>query len=519
MLVLWCPGVGQPAPIFRDPTTRVWSGTRQGTGHFRMNTEYGTWREYQEAVAGVFRKLGCSAEVGKKVTGARGSHDLDVFVTFEKFGQECRWIIECKLWSTPVDKSEVHTLLSIVQNLGADRGLIFSESGFQSGARTASQNTNVELHDSLRDFSRTAHLHLSRIPLLSEESDEPDAPHIHVFPGSYQPSHLLKHDGRLFVSNWGTPQVGNIAIFNPEAEAIEGIIELDRYEQVRPTDGQRIVRQHPPGNIACTGHKLFVGQAFSDFVLVIDIETQSIIKRIPIPGGGEGAIAGSPDGRQVYFASNKVPSLFVIDSATYEYSTVDYPEGCRGSLCILPHPYKPLLYIGIQRCSTTGDITHSGGSSLLAVYDLAERRYVGNLCLAQVESGRSDDSSPVCLTYDEQQSCLFVGMFQSQRGICRVDEFGQEILDNFRFSPNSHNKHFSWVDPLSQALYHDKLLSVNRNNRELVTLDRLTGRVEHSLYLGEAPNGPHSVAVFGDTAIISYPERGGLIFHNLAPDP
>ena len=43
--------------------------------------------------------------------------------------------------------------------------------------------------------------------------------------------------------------------------------------------------------------------------------------------------------------------------------------------------------------------------------------------------------------------------------------------------------------------------------------------IERSVYLGEAPNGPHSVAVFGDMAIISYPERGGLTFHNLAPIP
>ena len=213
------------------------------------------------------------------------------------------------------------------------------------------------------------------------------------------------------------------------------------------------------------------------------------------------------------------PCLFFIDSATYEYSAVEYPKGDRGCLCILPHPNKPLLYIGIQRGGTNRGITHSEGDSLLTVYDLAQHRYIGSLCLAQVKGGRSDDSSPICLTYDETESCLFVGMFQSQRGIYRVDEPGQKILDNFRFSPNSHNRHFSWVDPLSQALYRDKLLSVNRNNRELVTLDRLTGRIERSMYLGEAPNGPHSVAVFGDMAIVSYPEREGLIFCDVTPSP
>ena len=83
-----------------------------------MSATYGSWREYQEAVAEAFRKLGCRAEVDKTVTGARGSHEIDVYVTFVKFGQECRWIIQCKLWSRPVDKSVVQTLQSIVQNVG-----------------------------------------------------------------------------------------------------------------------------------------------------------------------------------------------------------------------------------------------------------------------------------------------------------------------------------------------------------------------------------------------------------------
>ena len=47
-------------------------------------------------------------------------------------------------------------------------------------------------------------------------------------------------------------------------------------------------------------------------------------------------------------------------------------------------------------------------------------------------------------------------------------------------------------------------------------LDKITGRIERSAYLGETPNGPHSVAVVHDIAIISYPEREGLIFHHLA---
>ena len=108
-----------------------------------------------------------------------------------------------------------------------------------------------------------------------------------------------------------------------------------------------------------------------------------------------------------------------------------------------------------------------------------------------------------------------MGMFQSRRGICRVDELGRTILAEFRFRPSTRNTHFSWVDPIAQALYRDKLVSVNRNNRELVVLNKRSGIVESVAFLGEAPNGPKDVVVIGDKAIVAYPERQGLIFHAL----
>ncbi len=184
-------------------------------------------------------------------------------------------------------------------------------------------------------------------------------------------------------------------------------------------------------------------------------------------------------------------------------------------MCILPHPSKPLLYIGIQRGGVLDGTSLPGGNCFLATYDLARQRYANTLYLAEVFGSRSDDATPVCLTYDDEQNRLLVGMFQSLRGICTVDESGSRIMSNWRFERKASNSHFRWVDPLSQTLYRDLLLSVNRNNRELVILDRQSGYVRHSVHLGEAPDGPHSVVVVDDTAVISYPARGGLIFWNL----
>ncbi|MDE2822096.1 MAG: restriction endonuclease, partial [Chloroflexota bacterium] len=151
-----------------------------------MNPKNHSWQDYQEAAAAVFRDLGCTADVNKTVSGARSTHDVDVYVTFRQFGQECRWIVECKLWSKPVAKETVHALRDRVDDLGADRGVIFSESGFQAGARTAAQTTNILLQDSLEDFSETARFHMRRVALVLEEADEPDAEPVHKFPNRYR---------------------------------------------------------------------------------------------------------------------------------------------------------------------------------------------------------------------------------------------------------------------------------------------------------------------------------------------
>jgi len=295
-----------------------------------MISIYGDWRGYQQAVAAFFREQGCTAIVEAKITGARARNKIDVFVTFWKYGIECRWVIECKLWKGHVEKKDVLTLKGVVEDVGADRGIIFCENGFQSGARDATRHTNILLVPSLEEFKRTVRLNETHTALVYRYSDQQDAPPIYAFPNGDQPQHLLSYGGRLFVANWET---GNIAVVDPTSKSIESIVHLDKYEVASNSVGGRAISQYPPGEMACADGKLFVGQVFSEFVLAIDIETQSIVKRIVVPGGGEGAIAASQDGGYIYFASNRVNRLFIIDTATYEYQEVDYPSGTGQYVC------------------------------------------------------------------------------------------------------------------------------------------------------------------------------------------
>ena len=105
------------------------------------------WKQYQNEIGEFFRGLGCDAEVEAKVVGVRAEHKIDVWVRFKKFGLETRWVIECKYWNSAVPKEKVLALRSVVEDVGADRGILISAAGFQSGAVRASEKTNITLTD------------------------------------------------------------------------------------------------------------------------------------------------------------------------------------------------------------------------------------------------------------------------------------------------------------------------------------------------------------------------------------
>ncbi len=102
-----------------------------------------TWQEYEEEVAEFFRSIGLEAFTNHVVQGVRTSHAIDVYVKSHHVGFDVVWIVECKHWSKPVSKLHVLALREIVADLGADRGILLCEVGFQSGALEAATLTNV----------------------------------------------------------------------------------------------------------------------------------------------------------------------------------------------------------------------------------------------------------------------------------------------------------------------------------------------------------------------------------------
>jgi hypothetical protein len=113
------------------------------------------WSEYQTKAADFFVSLGLKAEVECKVAGARGVHVVDVYVSGKYGGIAFNWVVECKAWKTNIPKEKVMALSGIVQDVGADRGFLLSETGFQSGALLAARSSNITL-SSLEDLSLSA---------------------------------------------------------------------------------------------------------------------------------------------------------------------------------------------------------------------------------------------------------------------------------------------------------------------------------------------------------------------------
>lgn len=103
------------------------------------------WKAYQEEAASFFRSIGLNAETDVAVQGVRTSHDVDVLVKSVHAGFHVTWIVECKHWKTRVSKLHVLALREIVAEVGADRGILLSEEGFQSGAVEAATLTNVQV--------------------------------------------------------------------------------------------------------------------------------------------------------------------------------------------------------------------------------------------------------------------------------------------------------------------------------------------------------------------------------------
>ncbi|SHT45237.1 Restriction endonuclease [Mycobacteroides abscessus subsp. abscessus] len=131
------------------------------------------WMKYQQDVSRFFGELGMEALVDQTVRGVRTSHGIDVLVRGSYVGFDITWVVECKAWRSRIPKEKVLALRQIVDDIGADRGFIMAESGYQSGALEAALVSNVTL-TSIGDLTERLRydLAMTKLAKLEHRADE-----------------------------------------------------------------------------------------------------------------------------------------------------------------------------------------------------------------------------------------------------------------------------------------------------------------------------------------------------------
>jgi hypothetical protein len=110
------------------------------------NLERGTAFELQ--LRNLFEARGYRAMQDVRMVGRSGAeHQIDVFAEFDLPLQTVRLIVEAKAHESPIDKDVLLKLVQIVDDLGADRGVLATTSHFTPGALKMAEGHNVDLWD------------------------------------------------------------------------------------------------------------------------------------------------------------------------------------------------------------------------------------------------------------------------------------------------------------------------------------------------------------------------------------
>jgi len=85
-----------------------------------------------------------SIKHSKHLYGSGGDYEFDGVAELETFkGAKIIILIECKRYSRPVEREIINSLYSKLQDVGAHKAIIFSASGFQSGALTYAKEKGI----------------------------------------------------------------------------------------------------------------------------------------------------------------------------------------------------------------------------------------------------------------------------------------------------------------------------------------------------------------------------------------
>ena len=114
-------------------------------------TPYEKGRKFEELIANLFRSRGYEVRHDIKMVGRSGvEHQIDIYAEYKAPLHTSRIIVECKSYSAPIDKDVVMKLISVVNDLGVDRGILITTSYFTPDAVATAKGYNIDLWDGVK---------------------------------------------------------------------------------------------------------------------------------------------------------------------------------------------------------------------------------------------------------------------------------------------------------------------------------------------------------------------------------
>lgn len=111
-----------------------------------MNAQQAKGRNLEQEIAHFLSANGYAVRANVVEAGRSGaSHELDVVGDKSDGLTTFRLVVECKAWSSPIDKDVVFKLSGVLSDLGAAKGVIASLSGWTVQAQQTAAQQHIEL--------------------------------------------------------------------------------------------------------------------------------------------------------------------------------------------------------------------------------------------------------------------------------------------------------------------------------------------------------------------------------------
>ena len=155
------------------------------------------WRVYEKVIADLEESYpNCTVERNHRVRGRHSDalREVDVWISGRVGRHEVHIAVDCKCYTDPVDVKEIESFLGMVDDIGADKAVLVSTSGFSAAAQRRAQAGKIDIQiipfDELEDFDFSEYLSdLCQVPgcwghvqwneLLSPDGGNPTPP-MHV---------------------------------------------------------------------------------------------------------------------------------------------------------------------------------------------------------------------------------------------------------------------------------------------------------------------------------------------------